>query len=202
MARIIAIDGIDGVGKSTQCRCLAQRLGQNGFGVEIASLRKESSFNRRLSRSPKMRPEAELILFLGIWERFISGQLRRASARVNGGYVVCDRWVTSLWAYQGARCPVAAAKAFLKLSSLEPRPGLVIVLDGVSWRRVRLQNSPVNGLLESLQAPARQMAARQAFLSLLLSPTIELVNAQREPLIVAEDIWRRVVGRYLGKAAP
>lgn len=104
--RLITLEGGDGAGKSTQAILLAERL--RAAGVEVVATREPGGTPlgqeiRRLLVTPGGDPpvvRAELLLYLADRAQHVARVVAPALAR--GAWVVCDRFVDSTIAYQGA----------------------------------------------------------------------------------------------------
>ncbi|MFC3569947.1 dTMP kinase [Paracoccus simplex] len=101
----ISFEGIDGSGKSTQARRLAQAL--NARGTETVLTREPGGSEgaeeiRRLlveGRGERWSPETELLLFTAARRDHVERLIRPALAR--GAWVVTDRFADSSRVYQG-----------------------------------------------------------------------------------------------------
>jgi dTMP kinase len=133
--RFIAIEGVDGSGKSTQIARLAAALREKGHSVVVTREPGGTVFGERLrglllgSDSPKISPEAEALGFAASRAQLVSEVIRPALA--SGAWVVSDRFVDSSLAYQGSARGlgverVRAANAIAVDGCL---PDLVVVLD-------------------------------------------------------------------------
>jgi len=97
----ISFEGIDGSGKSTQAKLLAQELGGDAVllrepgGTEVGERIREVLKDPELS----LDPLAELLLFLAARAQLVSEVIRPARAADRD--VVCDRFSDSSVAYQG-----------------------------------------------------------------------------------------------------
>lgn len=97
----VTLEGIDGAGKSTQARLLADALGPETLllrepggtpvGERLRELLKDGSL--------ELAPRAELLLFCAARAELVERVIRPAIA--SGCDVVCDRFVDSTVAYQG-----------------------------------------------------------------------------------------------------
>ena len=105
-AKFLVFDGPDGCGKSTQSRLLADRLQEIGAkivtcrdpgGTEIGDRIRSVLLDHDLST---MDVRCETLLFMASRAQLVSEIIRPALAL--GQTVVCDRFVTSTCAYQGA----------------------------------------------------------------------------------------------------
>jgi len=99
----VTLEGIDGAGKSTQARLLAEALGPEtlllrepggtAVGERLRELLKDGSL--------ELSPRAELLLFCAARAELVERVIKPALEA--GRDVVCDRFVDSTVAYQGAR---------------------------------------------------------------------------------------------------
>src|SRR5690606_1230889 len=102
----ITLEGIDGAGKSTQARLLAERL--RAQGREVVATRGPGGAPgaaeiRRLvveGAPGRWSPETEILLFTAARRDHVERVIAPAIGR--GAFVVCDRFVDSTRAYQGA----------------------------------------------------------------------------------------------------
>lgn len=98
----IAIEGIDGCGKTTQAARLAAWLERTGRAVvrtfEPGGWSGGAALRSVILDGPDLPPEAELLLFLADRAAHLAEVVRPALA--GGRAVVCERYVASTWAYQ------------------------------------------------------------------------------------------------------
>jgi dTMP kinase len=98
----ISLEGIDGSGKTTQAKLLAEALGENTLrlrepgGTELG----EKIRTMLLDPSVPAHPEAELLLFLAARAQLVGGVIRQSLQSYDA--VICDRYSDSTYAYQGA----------------------------------------------------------------------------------------------------
>ena len=130
----ITLEGMDGVGKSTQARRLAQTLQAHGRtpiltrepggapGAEdIRTLLVTGAPNR-------WSPKAEILLFTAARHTHVEHTIRPALAA--GHDVVCDRFVDSTRIYQGARHPdLPRLVDDLHTRLIKLDPDLTLILD-------------------------------------------------------------------------
>jgi dTMP kinase len=97
----ISLEGIDGSGKTTQARLLADALGEQVLLVREPGGTQAGERIRELIKDPALEldPLAELLLFGAARAELVSEVL--APARERGGDVICDRFSDSSVAYQG-----------------------------------------------------------------------------------------------------
>ncbi|ACX53197.1 thymidylate kinase [Ammonifex degensii KC4] len=99
----IVLEGIDGVGKTTQARILAQKLREQGR--EVVEVREPGGTRlgeaiRELLQKEELAPWAEACLFLASRAQLVEEVIKPALAK--GKVVVGDRFSLSTLAYQGA----------------------------------------------------------------------------------------------------
>ncbi|GIX21290.1 MAG: thymidylate kinase [Gammaproteobacteria bacterium] len=132
--RFIALEGIEGVGKSTAAAHLCARLAAAGKTPLATREPGGTPFGERLREAlldpgETPEPEAELLLMFAARLQHLRRVIRPALAA--GRWVVCDRFVDASYAYQGGgrglpEAHIAALEAWL-LEGLRPDP--VILLD-------------------------------------------------------------------------
>ena len=149
MGVLLAIEGIDGSGKGTQAARLAETATAAGHSVASFSfpLYDANPFSRAVAdylngefgSADEVHPELAAMLYAG--DRF-HARPRLVSALAENDLVVCDRYVGSNAAHQGAKLEGAARERLLDwLEEVEygefalPRPDLVVLLDSVALAR-------------------------------------------------------------------
>jgi dTMP kinase len=97
----ISLEGIDGSGKTTQARLLAQALGERTVLVREPGGTEAGERIRQLLKDPSLEldPLAELLLFCAARAELVRQVVE--PARDQGRDVVCDRFSDSSVAYQG-----------------------------------------------------------------------------------------------------
>jgi dTMP kinase len=132
---LVAFEGIDGAGKSTQVATLARRLRQHGLDVLATREPTDGPWGRKIRQSAltgRLPREQELEAF--IEDRREHLELEVLPALGAGQIVIVDRYVLSTVAYQGARGfdpkELASSNAFAPpadlclVFDLEPELGL------------------------------------------------------------------------------
>ena len=195
----VVFEGGDGTGKSTQQRMLAHTLA--GHGVDIVSTFEPGDSwlgreVRRLVLSPgsgDITPRAEALLYAADKAQHVAEVVAPALQR--GAVVVCDRYVDSTLAYQGAGrvLDVGEVETLARWATGDLRPDLTVVLDlapesglaGIG-ERDRIEAAGVD-LHERVRAGFLALAARD--------PGHYLVLPARSgpPEAIAAAVLRRVV---------
>ena len=133
--RFIVLDGVDGCGKSTQARLLADRLAE-GAENEPLHLREpggsalgEALRGLLLSREFAPGPEVETLMFAAARRQLLDEIV--APALAEGRHVVCERFHPSTFAYQAVAGGLEEARVLQLLHGWAgaPEPDLVLVLD-------------------------------------------------------------------------
>ena len=140
---LVAFEGVDGSGKRTQASLLATAVERLGLEVKLLSFPnyKQSFFGGavsdylqgRFGQLSEVPAEFAALLFAGDrWE----AQREIVNALKRGSLVICDRYVASNLAYQGARVDEANRPRLMRwIEDLEynvfdlPKPDVTVYLD-------------------------------------------------------------------------
>jgi dTMP kinase len=148
---LIAFEGVDGSGKSTQLARLAAALRAEGRRVVTTGEPTDGAFGRRIramaASGERPSAEEELRWFVEDRREHVARSLRPALAE--GAVVLTDRYFLSTVAYQGARGH-DPARLLAESEAEFPLPDLVLLLE----------IDPVRGLA---RAAGRPRAAEPAF---------------------------------------
>nr|WP_240895568.1 dTMP kinase [Kineococcus siccus] len=173
---LVALEGGDGSGKTTQQRLLAGWLAQRGH--EVVATREPGGTAtglalRQVLLAPApgaaLAPRAEALLFAADRAQHVAEVVRPALAR--GAVVVTDRYVDSSLAYQGAgrALPAAEVEELSRWATGGLVPGLTVVLDvdpaTAAGRRGRDAGRPGEDRLEA-ESLAFHTRVREQFLDL------------------------------------
>jgi dTMP kinase len=130
----LSLDGIDGTGKSTQCRLLADWLRERGRDVVACVDPGGTSVGQELrqivlSRRHELTPECEALLFMASRAQLVHEVIRPALDR--GKVVVSDRFLLSTVVYQGHAGGMDVGQLWQvgRLSTGGLEPDLTVVLD-------------------------------------------------------------------------
>lgn len=126
---LIVVEGIDGTGKSTQVRLLAEALRADGHHVVTSREPTDGPHGTRLRQSAttgRLSPQEELELFLKDRREHVDSLIRPTLDA--GGIVILDRYYFSTMAYQGGRGfdPQEIRRANEEFA---PQPDLLLHLD-------------------------------------------------------------------------
>lgn len=139
---LIAVEGVDGTGKTTLSALLAQFCGERGLLCAYSKEPTGIGAGRKLresARTGRLGVEDELALFLQ--DRIDHSARAIRPALTAGAVVILDRYYWSTAAYQGAR-GVDPAKIVADNEAHVPRPDLVVLLDvepDSGLKRVRIR---------------------------------------------------------------
>ncbi len=190
--RLIALEGIDGAGLSTQSAALVDRLKSSGVEAVLTKEPTEGAVGRLirdvLSGRVAIPPPSLALLFAADRMDHVESVISPALDR--GEVVVTDRYLLSSLAYQGLDLPTGWVE---EINRFAPRPDLWIVLDAdpeVALRRIRSRG----GDLEMYESARILGRIRERFLSLAERFGAVVVDANRPVAEVALDVWRSVSG--------
>ena len=202
--RLITFEGGEGAGKSTQVSILVERLrnaGRHAIATREPGGSPAAEDIRETLLSGKVKqfgPFAEALLFSIARADHIDTVISDSLAR--GQWVVCDRFLDSTRAYQGATggVPAPVISALERLTLHGVMPNLTIVLDipveeGLA-RMARRRGAPDR--FES-QELAQHERIRKAFLDIAQEEPRRciIVDASKPEALVAEDVWEAVAER-------
>ena len=199
---LVAFEGIDGAGKTTQVRLLKERLERLGMKVASYSFPRyrETLFgkciaaylNGQFGELEAVPPQSAALLFAG--DR-LESLPRLAQLEAEHDVVLLDRYVASNLAHQGARVSLEEREVFLDwLADIEydvfhlPRAGLTLYLDMPAEQASRLIY--VGRKRDYTSATADIHEQNQAYLAACRQVYQLLVETN------ADGTWRTVYSTY------
>ncbi len=203
MAPLIVIEGIDGSGKGTQAQQLTERLAATGRRVQLLSFPRyrETLFghaigdflNGRFGQLNEVHPFLASVLYAA--DRFESRSVL-TDALQQSDVVICDRYVPSNLAHQGAKLEGAERDELLRtIERIEfgvfalPRPSLVVLL-----------NVPVDIAQRNIAAKKpRSYTDKAADLQEADAGYLQRVRDVYLQLATTDPIWQRVESVRAGK---
>jgi dTMP kinase len=126
---LIAIEGIDGTGKSLQARAVGRELAARGLECVLTREPTDSAWGRKLRDSAargRLSPQEELEAFVEDRKEHVRGLIRPSLDQ--GKVVITDRYYFSTVAYQGAR-GFDPAELLRLNESVAIEPNLLVFID-------------------------------------------------------------------------
>ena len=199
--KFIVLDGPEGAGKTLQVERLVQRLRQAGRQATAVRDPGSTPVSERIrdilldQRLPEMDVRTEVFLYMASRAEMVA-RIIRPALQV-GLVVVCDRFVSSTAAYQGAAGGVDAALIWelgrIACGGIEPDLTVILDLDveaGFARREQQRQRDRIE-----LKDREYHEKVRQGFLAMARQRPQEftVVDAARPPDDVARDIEEAVM---------
>jgi dTMP kinase len=191
--RLVALEGIDGCGKSTQAQKLVAALVERRVRAVTFREPGDSESGRELRRifvaGRDISPEEEMRLF--IEDRRIDVRDNIAPALAAGSHVVMDRYYLSSVVYQGA-LGLDPQMIRAKNEAIAPRPDLTLILDlpvNVALRRIAASRGQAN----SFEEHEYLEKVRDLYLGFASERGIEIVDASEAPDSVHKTLLARIL---------
>lgn len=201
---LVAFEGIDGAGKTTQARRLADLLESAGVTVVRTKEPTDGAIGMSIRQSAttgRMSPSDELEAFIQDRREHVESKI--APALVRGDVVIVDRYYYSTAAYQGAR-GFDASEILARNEAFAPQPDVLFVLDvpvSLGHERISARGDRAN-LFEDADTLHR---ARDVFRGLAGEHVAHLDATRSEDALALEIITRFMNGpvfeRTCAKAA-
>ena len=198
---LIALEGVDGSGKSTQAGLLAASLEKDGHPVVLTREPTDGPAGQQLRSYLKgpgrhLSPEEELKLFMEDRRGHVSQTISPSLAR--GKIVISDRYYYSSVAYQGA-LGLDPDDILAANQSFAPAPDLVFILVlpvAEAMRRLARKSKEARQVSESFP----YLKQVEAIYAGLRDPRLRRLDASRPPLTVHAAILKET-RRALKEAA-
>ena len=199
----ISLEGIDGAGKSTQSRLLAEHL--RGLGRDVIETREpggaagaEDIRKLLVEGDPdRWSPETEILLFSAARRAHLERTIAPALAR--GAVVICDRFADSTRVYQGAaRGDLRALVDDIHARVIGVEPDLTLILDmdpAVALARGLARQSGEDRFEDMGLAFQERLRAGFQALARDFADRCAMVDANQPQETIAQDIARIVEAR-------
>lgn len=198
--RFISLEGGEGVGKSTQAAALAGRLGRRGIDCEVTrepggSPGAEAIRGLLMAGAvDRWSPHAEALLFAAARSDHVDRRIRPAIAA--GRWVICDRYLDSTRAYQGAAGGIddgalLALHGFGSRGLLPDRTLVLVLPDDEAAERARLRDAGIANDRFGARDPVFHHAVNAAFRTLAAAEPdrMRLVSASGSPDDVSDRLF-------------
>jgi len=196
----IALEGLDGSGKSTQIKLLAEKLKGQGLKIYTTAEPTNSRIGHIIKDIFKHKMEADhrTIAALYAADRLdhLTNKTDGILKKIEEGYtVITDRYYFSSYAYHGTHMDINWVITANSLSADLLRPDLNIYIDippEESMRRLNKGRDSIE-LYESIEN-LRQVKEKyfEAFEILREKENVSVVNGNRQEKEIADDIWNEV----------
>jgi dTMP kinase len=190
---LITIEGIDGVGKTTQVKMLVAYLKEKGYDVVHLREPTEGFWGKKIKDQVKhgrtISPKEECEWFLKDRQEDVHENIKPALE--DKKVVVMDRYYYSTMAYQGA-LGLNVNKIMEENEKFAPRPDLVIILDAppeIGLTRITNNRKEELNYFEKLDY---QNKVRDIFLEMKDYDYVKILDAGKDLEKVQEDIGRVV----------
>jgi thymidylate kinase len=186
---VIAIEGIDGAGKTTQAKRIVRRLRSLGYRAAYTSEPTNTRIGRLIKAELTGRitnPHKQALLFAADRIDHVYRVIRPLMEK--GFIVVCDRYLYSSYAYQGVL--TRDIGWVREINKMAPQPSLAILIDVpvdvALQRKRRLRGFEDAQLLGSVRA---------AYLRLLEEGLMVMVDGNRDATEVERDLLSIISSR-------
>ena len=191
---LLAIEGIDGAGKTTQAQLVQARL--ETLALPVVRTKEPTSGKwgqllRDSAQTGRLSIEDEVETFIKDREEHVTNLIRPELQK--GAVVIIDRYYLSMAAYQGAR-GLDPRELIRRNEAFAPEPDLLVLLDvdvDKGLERVRARGDRAN-LFEQTESLRR---ARDIFLA-LDKPYLLRLDARQTEQAICDAICRELSIRY------
>jgi len=209
--KFITFEGIEGCGKSTQTRLLADYL--SGRGLKVLVTREPGGTGlgeaiRKLLLDPansgRIDARAELLLYLASRQQLLAEVI--IPARAAGKIVLCDRYEDATLAYQGAGRGLGMEKIRRVIRSLplQVKPDLTLLFDlepEEGFRRIKKAKKILDRFEREKLDFHRKVRAGYLRIARAEKKRVKLVDASLPVKKVQEQVIR-IVGKALSSNLP
>ncbi len=184
---LIAIEGIDGAGKTTLANSLAEQLGYGGALIHVTKEPTRGPWGMRLRDSAalgRLTPQDEADFLIRDRREHVEGLIGPALSR--GECVILDRYYPSMVAYQGAAG--LDVDELMQANDFAPRADVLLLLDlgpSEGLARIRARGDVPN----AFETEATLDACRAIFLAMSV-PGKHVLDASRSADdVLQEALW-------------
>ena len=191
----IVIEGIDGTGKSTQSKRLAEWFRSRGREVVLSREPTDGPWGKKLRESAttgRLSAEEELECFLNDRREHVEMSIKPALAE--GKVVILDRYYFSMMAYQGAR-GFDPAEIRRRNEAFAPQPDLLLILD-LSVESAHGRIGARGDTAHEFEQRDTLTRCREIFLSLRDEPFACVIDAEPTLNEVTADILSVVTAKF------
>lgn len=201
---LITVEGVEGSGKSTHCRCLAERLRARGLEVVLTSEPDGTALGAAIralfeTDGPPPTPLTQTFLFMAARQQHVNQVIRPALAR--GAVVISDRYADATVAYQGfgQGVDVQTIRDLNALATGGLLPDFTVVLDlDPATGMARIDDRPLDAF-ERMDLSFHQRV-REGYLEIARAEKnrVVVLKADREKDALSADV-ARVVDEFLAR---
>ena len=198
--RFITLEGIEGVGKSTNAAFVAELIKANGHRVvmtrEPGGTALAEGIRGLLLHGEAIPPIAELLMMFAARASHLESIIEPALNR--GEWVICDRFTDASYAYQGGGrgLPIEWISTLESWIQGPLRPDLVIVLDAdveVALARAKARRNPADRFEKEAVDFYRRV--REVYLTRARQPNYVIVDAD-QPLRMVRQALRKTIHEW------
>jgi dTMP kinase len=196
----IALEGIDGSGKSTQTKLLTEQLTARGHKVYSTFEPTNNQIGKLIRDILRGNAKADHRVIAGLFvadrlDHLLNEEYGIVKKLEEGYTVIMDRYLFSSYAYQGAHMDIDWVIQANAMSAKTLRPDVNIFIDvspEVSMHRVHTNRENVE-LFETLDSlKLVRSKYMEAFEKQKDVENIFSVDGNRTPELIAQDIWQKV----------
>ncbi len=195
--KLIVIEGIDGVGKSSQCQLIADYLVRKGYTVNLLKEPSDGSYGKEIRKLAQegrhSDPEDEYKLFiLDRKDNVVNNILPSLN---KGEIVVLDRYYFSTIAYQGA-LGLAPERIRKENEAFAPIPDLVLIMElsvDEAISRITEHRKEQTNLFETKD----YLTQVKSFFDGFKEPYIVRIDSAKSKSLVQEQIIKAIEQRLL-----
>ena len=213
---LVAVEGIDGAGKTTVARAITEELRSAGATVVLSKEPTNGQWGSQLRESAhtgRLPPEREAELL--VLDRREHLKLIVGPALAAGQIVILDRYFPSMVAYQGAAG--LPTEELLRANDFAPRPDLLLLLDlptDVGLGRIRARGDAPNSfetddnltrcreIFQALELPGKQVIDASLSLEDVIDQAAKAVLHALSSKALAQHMDPLVAFEVLSSALP